>query len=59
MATDITRSSCEPSHQDISGPQMLERIRQEPRLQNLKVVAISGASPTDLGIPVGGGGVSA
>ncbi len=43
----------------VSGPQMLERIRQEPRFQNLKVVAISGSNPADLGIQVGPGGVAA
>lgn len=43
----------------VSGPQMLERIRQEPHCRNLKVFAISGSNPTDLGVRVGEGGVDA
>ncbi len=43
----------------VSGPQTLERIRQEPRCQGLKVFAISGSSAVDLGIAIGNGGVDA
>lgn len=43
----------------VSGPQMLHRIRQEPRCSGMKVFAISGSTPQDLGIAVGQGGVDA
>lgn len=43
----------------VSGPQTLDRIRQEPRWQRLKVFAVSGSDPKDHGISVGGRGVDA
>jgi carbon storage regulator CsrA len=43
----------------LSGPEMLRRLRQAPRLRDLKVFAISGASPSALGVSVGNGGVDA
>jgi carbon storage regulator CsrA len=41
------------------GPQMLAQIRANPRYQGLKVFAISGASPEEVGVPKGPGGVDA
>jgi len=41
------------------GPHTLARIRSEPRFAGLKVFAISGTRPTDLGMTVGPGGVDA
>jgi len=43
----------------VNGPQMLARIRSEPRCEGLKVFAISGTSPHELGIVTGPGGVDA
>jgi carbon storage regulator CsrA len=43
----------------LSGPQTLDRIRREPRCRGLKVFAVSGSQPADLGIPSGPAGVDA
>lgn len=44
----------------VSGPQTLGRIRSEPRWRGLKVFAVSGSDPAEVGVPVGGvGGVDA
>lgn len=43
----------------ISGPQFLERIRREPRCQGLRVFAVSGTTPDEVGVRTGPGGVDA
>ncbi len=41
------------------GPRMLAEIRGNPQYQGLKVFAISGTSPEEVGVPKGPGGVDA
>ena len=41
------------------GPETVVRIRRDPRLADLKVFAVSGTSPRDLGLPTGPEGVDA
>lgn len=43
----------------VSGPQLLRRLRQEPRCRDLKVFAVSGADPDAVGVAVGNDGVDA
>ncbi len=43
----------------LSGPQMLDLIRREPRFRGLKVFVVSGACPADLGVVTGPAGVDA
>lgn len=42
-----------------NGPETLRSIRANPRLQNLKVIAISGSKPEELGVNTGPGGFDA
>ena len=41
----------------LSGPELLSRLRQDETHQGLKVFAVSGSDPEELGIAVGPGGV--
>ncbi len=43
----------------LSGPQMLGKLRNDPRWSKIKVFAVSGSTPTELGISIGNGGVDA
>ena len=42
-----------------NGPETVARIRRDPRLADLKVFAVSGTPPRDLGLPTGPQGVDA
>jgi carbon storage regulator CsrA len=42
-----------------NGPETVKRIRRDPRLDGLKVFAVSATSPQDLGVPTGPQGVDA
>lgn len=39
------------------GPKTIELIRREPALTGLKVIAVSGTPPKELGVPTGPGGI--
>lgn len=41
------------------GPEAVARIRRDPRLAGLKIFAVSGTSPRELGVPTGPEGVDA
>jgi carbon storage regulator CsrA len=41
----------------LDGPQTVEMIRRDPRLEGLKVFAISGTAPSDLGVLTGPAGI--
>lgn len=41
------------------GPHTIDRIRRDPRFSGLRVFAISGADPDELGVKTGAGGVDA
>jgi carbon storage regulator CsrA len=41
------------------GPETVARIRRDPRLSDLKIFAVSGTPPRELGLPTGPGGVDA
>lgn len=43
----------------LSGPQALALIRRDPRYHGLRVFAVSGSAPEELGVAVGCGGVDA
>jgi CheY-like chemotaxis protein len=43
----------------VPGPQILERIRREPRSRGTRVFAVSGTPASELGIPTGPDGVDA
>lgn len=43
----------------VSGQQAVGWIRQQPQWRGLKIFAVSGADPADLGVPLGRGGVDA
>lgn len=41
-----------------SGPRTLQDIRANPRHEGLPILAVSGSSPEELGVPIGPGGVA-
>lgn len=43
----------------LHGSQILERLRQVPQCRGVKIIVLSGSTPSELGIPIGQGGVDA